>query len=150
MLPHTSWIQTRACSQQFMRTLIIIKRGELTHPSVQSALLHLPAHPNSQCHSFPLFLMGPDSKRVWAVQSLLGWALRYSLGRLRRWSERHPKDEWSCPCSTAPHQPHLLLFLFILLNSPLSSGTIFINSPSGGGGTTSRHRDTESFVHHCR
>lgn len=106
ILSHTSWIQTRARSQQRMLTLTIMKRGERTHLSVHSPLLYFLAHPNSGCHSFPLFLMDPDSKRVWALQLPLGWAVRYSLWCLRDTeSKRHPKDK--CPRFTAPHLPRL-------------------------------------------
>lgn len=78
-------MQTKACSQPWMLTLIIIKRGKRTHLSLHSPLLHLLAHPTSGCHSSPLLLMDPDSKRVWAVQLPLGWTVQYSLWCLIDW-----------------------------------------------------------------
>ena len=108
ILSHTSWIQTRACSQQRLLTLIIMRRGARTHLSVHSPLLYLLAHPNSCCHSFPLFLIDPDSKCVWAVQLPLGWAVQYSFCCLRDTkSKRHPKDKEGFLCLTAPHLPCL-------------------------------------------
>lgn len=107
MRSHTSCLQTRARSPQPGLTLIIIRKGHRTHLSVHSPLLHLLAHPLSCCHSFPLFLMDPDAKHVWAVHLPLGWAVQDALWCLRDMnSKRHPKDKEALfPCFTEPPLP---------------------------------------------
>lgn len=125
ILSHTSWIQTRARSQQHLLTLIVMRRGECAHLSAHSPMLYLLAHPNSCCHSFPLFLMDPDSKRVWAVQLPLGWAVRYSFCCLRDTNPKASQGQGRVPgppCIT----PTLSMQASVSSSLPLLTQCIFM------------------------
>lgn len=81
ILSHTSWIQTRACSQQHLLTLIIMRRGKRTHPSVHSPLLY-PCTPKLVLSLFPIIFNGSWFKRVGCAITA-HWSCTHSFCCLR-------------------------------------------------------------------